>query len=76
MKCLYGNFSTNAAGVLVAQGVISANVNTLECVNATLTAVNTTLDAGYGLYFTLRHLAVSSITPQLQGKINIKFSQS
>lgn len=68
---------TNAAGVLVAQGVISANVNTLECVSATLTAVNTTLDAGYGLYFTLRYLAVpSSITPQLQGKINIKFSQS
>lgn len=68
---------TNASGVLVAQGVISTNVNTLECVNATLTAVNTTLDAGYGLYFTLRYLAVpSSITPQLQGKINIKFSQS
>ena len=52
----------NAAGVLVAQGVISANVNTLECVNTTLTAVNTTLDAGYGLYFTLRHLAVSDFT--------------
>ena len=68
---------TNAAGVLVAQGVISANVNTLECVSATLTAVNTTLDAGYGLYFTLRYLAVpGSIIPQLQGKINIKFSQS
>ena len=68
---------TNAAGVLVAQGVISAGTNTLECVSATLTGANTTLDAGRGLYFTLRYVAVpSSITPQLQGKINIKFSQS
>ena len=70
-ECMNGN------AALVAQGVISANVNTLECVSGTLTAINTTLGAGYGLYFTLRHVAVSgSIIPKLQGKINIKFSQS
>jgi len=67
---------TNAAAVLVAQGTISAGTNTLECVSATLTGANTTLDAGRGLYFTLRYLAAGSITPKLQGKINIKFSQS
>ena len=67
---------TNAAAVLVAQGTISAGTNALECVSATLTGANTTLDAGRGLYFTLRYLAAGSITPKLQGKINIKFSQS
>jgi len=67
---------TNAAAVLVAQGTISAGTNNLECVSATLTGANTTLDAGRGLYFTLRYLAAGSITPKLQGKINIKFSQS
>ena len=67
---------TNAAAVLVAQGTISTGANTLECVSATLTGANTTLDAGYGLYFTLRYLDTGSLSVKLQGKINIKFSQS
>jgi len=69
-ECLNGNAS------LVAQGTISAGTNTLGCVSATLQDPNTTLDAGYGLYFTLRYLDAGSATPKLQGKINIKFSQS
>jgi len=65
-----------AAAVLVAQATISAGTNTLEAASATLTPANTTLDAARGLYFTLRSTAAGTPTPKLQGKINIKFSQS
>lgn len=65
-----------AAAVLVAQATISAGTNTLEAASATLTPANTTLDAARGLYFTLRSTAPGTLTPKLQGKINIKFSQS
>ena len=65
-----------AAAVLVAQATISAGTNTLEAASATLTAANTTLDAARGLFFTLRNTSGGSISPSIQGRINIKFSQS
>ncbi len=65
-----------AAAVLVAQATISAGTNTLEAASATLTPANTTLDAARGLFFTLRNVSGGTITPSIQGRINIKFSQS
>ncbi len=66
----------NQAAVLVAQGIITTGTNDLVCIAGTLTPGNTTVDKGLGLYFTLRYLDVGSITPKLQGRINIKFTQS
>ena len=67
---------TNQAAVLVAQGTVTAGTSNLVCIAGTLTPGNTTVDKGLGLYFTLRYLDVGSITPKLQGRINIKFTQS
>jgi len=69
--------NVNAAAVLVAQSTVTPALNTLASSSATLTGANTTLDAGYGLFFTVRQtVSISVISPKYQGRINIKFSQS
>jgi hypothetical protein len=70
--------NVNAPAVLVAQSVlIPSALNTLASSSATLTGANTTLDAGYGLFFTVRQtVALSVVGPKYQGRVNIKFSQS
>lgn len=66
----------NVAAVLVAQGVVTMGTNDLQCIAGTLTPANTSIEKGLGLFFTLRYLDAGSATPKLQGRINIKFTQS
>ena len=69
--------NVNAAAVLVAQSTITTTANTLASSSATLTGANTTLDAGFGLFFTIRQTsALLVVGPKYQGRVNIKFSQS
>ena len=69
--------SAVAAGALVAQCSIVPGINTIGSCSATLTALNTTLGPGNSLLFTIRQTAVAgAYTPTLQGRIDIKFTQS